>query len=565
MFFCKMYMAMFFFLSVAFFFLSLLFMDLNLELYLEFFLFSINSASIEFIIFLDWMALMFMAFVLFISFLVFNYSLEYMEGEKNMERFILLMVLFVFSMLMMISSVNLVSILLGWDGLGLVSYALVIFYQNVKSFSAGMLTALSNRVGDAALLVGIALFMTMGSWNFLFYLDFKNILVSFFIILAAMTKSAQIPFSSWLPAAMAAPTPVSSLVHSSTLVTAGVYLVIRSVEMCGILLNFLLFSSVFTMLMAGVCANFENDLKKIIALSTLSQLGMMMMILSLGEPLLAFFHLLTHALFKALLFMCAGAIIHNLAGGQDIRFMGGVVNLMPLTCICMNICNFALCGLPFLAGFYSKDMIAELLSMKVVGWLIYLTFYISIGMTTSYSLRLSYYIFYGDQNFSSLSYFTDKNNKQMNFSMLGLVFFVIFKGSILSWIFFSTPYFIILPPYMKYMAFICILSGAALGYELSTFKSFYLSGTQRIYQIVFFFSSMWNMPVLSTFGVNNYFLSMGKQYFKNLDQGWFEYYGAKGLAYLLYSLSSKLQNLSSSPFKLFLLTIFFFFVSLWIF
>ena len=206
--------------------------------------------------------------------------------------------------------------------------------------------------------------------------DFEIILIGRLVILAAMTKRAQIPFSSWLPAAIAAPTPVSALVHSSSLVTAGVYLLIRF----NILLvnnwlgQFLLLISGLTIFMAGLGANFEFDLKKIIALSTLSQLGLIIRILAIGFYKLAFFHLLTHALFKALLFICAGAIIHNINNTQDIRLIGGLRIHIPLTSSCLNIANLALCGMPFLAGFYSKDIILEVVSLSSIN--IFSFFYI---------------------------------------------------------------------------------------------------------------------------------------------------------------------------------------------
>jgi len=219
-----------------------------------------------------------------------------------------------------------------------------------------------------------------------------------FIVFAAITKRAQIPFSSWLPAAMAAPTPVSALVHSSTLVTAGVYLLIR--------FNILLVESIFgrvllliagfTIFMSGLAANFEFDLKKIIALSTLSQLGLIIMILSIGFYKLAFFHLLTHALFKALLFICAGSVIHSIKNSQDIRDMGGLVNCMPFRIICLHCANLALCGMPFLAGFYSKDLILELVLVSSVNYLIFFLYFFSTGLTVCYSLRLSYYRISGD-------------------------------------------------------------------------------------------------------------------------------------------------------------------------
>nr|QZL38955.1 NADH dehydrogenase subunit 5 [Lixus subtilis] len=550
--------------SIWFFILSLYFLYIDLEIFLELKFLSLNSCLIEMVLYFDWVSLIFMSFVLFISSMIIKYSSEYMMGDKNLKRFVMLMTLFVVSMMMMILSPNLISILLGWDGLGLVSYVLVIYYQNEKSFNAGMLTALSNRVGDAALLMSIAWMMNFGSWNFIFYLEnfqsnFNFIMITLFVVLASVTKSAQIPFSSWLPAAMAAPTPVSSLVHSSTLVTAGVYLLFRfSSSFSNELLSILLFSSLFTMFMAGLAANFEYDLKKIIALSTLSQLGMMISILCLGDKSLAFFHLLVHALFKALLFMCAGAVIHNFSNCQDIRYMGGLVNFMPLTCACLNISNFALCGIPFLSGFYSKDLVVEFMSMNYIGIFIYFIFYFSVGLTVSYSIRLSYYIFFGSFNYTSLNYFNDDNNKIMLKGMLGLVFLVIIKGSILSWLLFSTPYFIILPFYMKMMTLIMIFIGGILGYELSCMKYFYELKSLKSLSLSTFLVSMWNLPILSTYGVNLYFLYVGKIYYKMFDQGWIEFYGSKKLNQTLNYSSQFLQLLSRNHLKFYFLIIFLF-------
>nr|YP_009692274.1 NADH dehydrogenase subunit 5 [Anthonomus rectirostris]QEH58479.1 NADH dehydrogenase subunit 5 [Anthonomus rectirostris] len=543
--------------SLLFFLLSGILLNSGYEYFLEFNALSLNSASFSFIMLFDWLSFLFGSYVLFISSMILKYTKEYMLGDSHLNRFIFLMLLFIFSMLMMIFSPNLVSILLGWDGLGLVSYALVIYYQNIKSFNAGMLTALSNRIGDAALLMGIAWMMSLGGWN-LFTLKFytESSLVMFiycFIILAAITKSAQIPFSSWLPAAMAAPTPVSALVHSSTLVTAGVYLLIRSSEgFSSMMMMILLYGALLTMFMAGVGANLEFDLKKIIALSTLSQLGMMITILCLGGSKLAFFHLLIHALFKALLFMCAGAIIHNLNSTQDIRSMGGVSYFMPLTCVCMNISNFALCGIPFLSGFYSKDLIAEFLSMEMPGIFIYTLFFMSIGLTVSYSMRLSYYLFWSDLNFTSLMSFSDNNTKIMLKGMMGLVLLVVIKGSILSWILFETPYFLILPSLMKLLTILMIFLGSILGYEFSQMKFYYQSKVMRHISGSSFCANMWNLPILSTYGLNHYFLILSKSYFKTLDSGWLEYYGSKHMFYNLKFFSQLAQIFSKNHLKIFL-------------
>jgi len=242
-----------------------------------------------------------------------------------------------------------------------VSYCLVIYYQNSRSFSAGIITGLSNRIGDVCLLIRIAYLFGYGSWN-LYSIEGVGEGVCFLVVCARITKRAQMPFSAWLPAAMAAPTPVSALVHSSTLVTAGVYLLIRFHHVYERLVRlnvFLFVISRLTIFIAGIGACYEMDFKKVVALSTLSQLGVIIMILRLGNVYLAYFHLLTHALFKALLFMCAGKIIHIGGGNQDIRLLGGLGGLGSLTGVRFLRANLALCGFPFIAGFYSKDMILE--------------------------------------------------------------------------------------------------------------------------------------------------------------------------------------------------------------
>nr|QIV24725.1 NADH dehydrogenase subunit 5 [Howea angulata] len=553
---CKIYFGLFLSLSLIMFFFSVYFLILDFSVIIEFNLLSLNSSSFFMSILFDWMSLIFMSFVLFISSMVIFYSEDYMHGDLNLNRFILLVVMFVLSMVLLIISPNLISILLGWDGLGLVSYCLVIYYQNIKSFNAGMLTALSNRIGDVALLMSIAWMLNYGSWDYIYYLEFmKNdfimTLISYLVVLAALTKSAQIPFSSWLPAAMAAPTPVSSLVHSSTLVTAGVYLLIRfNFSFSENLMYFLLFISSLTMFMSGLGANFEFDLKKIIALSTLSQLGLMMSILAMGSYNLAFFHLLTHALFKALLFMCAGHMIHNLGSCQDIRYMGGMIKCMPLTCTFFNICNFSLCGLPFLSGFYSKDLIVEVMSMNFLNVFIYLIFYISIGLTVCYSFRLMYYSMSGDFNFLSLNSLSEESYFMLK-GMSGLIFFVVFSGSMLTWLIFPTPYFICLPLLFKLMALLMIIFGMWLGYQMSKFKLNYSLMSLNNLTLSTFLALMWNMPVISTLGINYYPIFMGNVYTKIFDQGWFEYYGGQNLSKSLSLYAKFFQLLSNNHLKIY--------------
>nr|QHR79507.1 NADH dehydrogenase subunit 5 [Gynanisa maja] len=521
--------------SMINFFLMIYFIMNDLIYFFEWEIITLNSVSLVMSILLDWMSLLFMMFVCLISSMVIYYSKSYMQSELNLDRFVILVLLFVFSMILLIISPNMISILLGWDGLGLISYCLVIYYQNLKSYNSGMLTALTNRIGDVFILMVISWMLNYGSWNYIFYLDYMMNdmvmqIVGIMIILAAMTKSAQIPFSSWLPAAMAAPTPVSALVHSSTLVTAGVYLLIRFniLLMNMFFVKILLLLSVLTMFMAGISANYEFDLKKIIALSTLSQLGLMMSILSMGLPDLAFFHLLTHAMFKALLFMCAGVIIHMMNDKQDIRWMGGITLYIPMTSLCLNISNLALCGIPFLAGFYSKDLILEMISMNNMNLLMFFLYYISTGLTMFYSIRLVFYIMIMDFNLITIYNLYDEDFIMLK-SMLALLFMSVVSGSFLSWMIFSYPYMIYLPFNMKMMVIYVIVMGGILGFMISNMNISSINKHLMTYKMSSFLCLMWFMPNLSTYGMIYYFLNLGQKLMKNVDFGWSEIYSGQGI------------------------------------
>jgi len=491
--------------------------------------------------------------------LVIYYRKEYIIEDYNINRFIILVLMFVLSIILLIIRPNLIRILLGWDGLGLVSYCLVIYFQNVKSFNAGMLTALSNRIGDVALLLAIAWIINYGSWNYIFYLeiikrDFEIILIGGLIVLAAITKRAQIPFSSWLPAAIAAPTPVSALVHSSTLVTAGVYLLIRF----NILLEntylgqFLLLISGLTMFMAGLGANFEFDLKKIIALSTLSQLGLIIRILSIGFYKLAFFHLLTHALFKALLFICAGAVIHNIKNNQDIRIIGGLVNQIPLTSACINLANLALCGIPFLAGFYSKDLILEIVILSNINIFRFFLYFFSTGLTVCYSFRLVYYSLTGEFNRTSLHPINDEGKVILR-GIIGLLIIAIIGGRILSWLIFPTPDIICLPFNLKILTLLVCIIGGLMGYIISNISLKFFNKSLNYYNISYFSGSIWNIPILSTLGIIYFPLIIGKRVYDNIDQGWSEQLGAQYI-YIVFIRGALInQMLQNNNLKIYLL------------
>jgi len=538
---------------------SIFILILDIRYFIEWQIVRVNSCSVVITLILDWISLIFIRFVTLIASIVLMYSGGYIAGDFNINRFIYLVLIFVISMTFLIISPNIISILLGWDGLGLVSYVLVIYYQNEKSANAGILTALSNRIGDVAILLVIALLSSRGGWNFYFYTDlFNNLegsgLIGILVVLAAITKRAQIPFSAWLPAAIAAPTPVSALVHSSTLVTAGVYLLVRfrsAIEGSLTQIVFLLISTL-TIFIAGLGANFEYDLKKIIALSTLSQLGVIIRVLSFGYPDLAFFHLLSHALFKALLFICAGAVIHNIKDYQDIRIIGSLVLQIPLTTFCINLANLALCGSPFLAGFYSKDLILEIIFINDINFLIFMLYFLATGLTVCYTFRLIYYTLRGNFNLHRLYSVRDEVYVITN-PILVLGIGAVFGGAFLSWLIFPTPEIICIRFIFKTLALRVSIIGGSIGYILNFIIVNYKLRCLSLYKYVNFMGRIWYMPFISSYPTSHIRLLIGNFYLKVADFGWSEYYGGQGIYQIAMKNSNYLQVVQDNRFKVYIL------------
>uniref|UniRef100_UPI00403B10BB NADH dehydrogenase subunit 5 n=1 Tax=Mycetophylax simplex TaxID=341688 RepID=UPI00403B10BB len=476
-----------FYMFMVLIFMSMIFFYMDYLVILEWMIFSFNSMNMEFIILLDWISLLFMSFIFLISSMIMLYSMVYMSGEKFLNRFNYLMLLFIFSMIFMVISPNILSILFGWDGLGVVSYCLVMYYQTYTSYNSAMVTILCNRIGDVGILMSISMMMFMGGWNLV--LCSSDMFLMFMMLVAAITKSAQIPFSLWLPMAMAAPTPVSALVHSSTLVTAGVYLMIRFNKFLleSGLSFLLLILSVITMLMAGLMANFEYDYKKIIALSTLSQLGFMMMILSMGHSVMAFYHLLIHAIFKSMLFMGAGVIIHSMKNTQDIRLLGNLNEIMPFTMMSLFISKMALSGVPFMSGFYSKDLIMELVYFSSFNVFMLILIIMSLFFTVSYSVRMFYYLFFNN-SVKFYSYMNFMENNLMNLSMMMMMMMSVILGSVMNWFFFFDYYVIYLSVEIKMMTLGCCI----LGLVMSMFMMM-MSKILKFYYLLNFFSTMFFM------------------------------------------------------------------------
>nr|YP_010545523.1 NADH dehydrogenase subunit 5 [Parasteatoda cingulata]UYG23920.1 NADH dehydrogenase subunit 5 [Parasteatoda cingulata] len=460
---------------------------------------------------IDWLSSLFLATVLFISAMIIKFSHSYISSLQH-NLFINLMLMFILSMSLLIMSDNIIFILLGWDGLGLSSYILVVYYQNASSSASGSITILSNRVGDIMILMSIATMFYMINWNFSMNEKF-NLIIMVMLMIAAMSKSAQFPFSAWLPAAMSAPTPISALVHSSTLVTAGVYLLIRIMNfnhpMCS---YFLMLISSFTAIYASMAAMWEQDMKKIIALSTLSQMAMMMYAISLNAINVAYFHLISHALFKSMMFLCAGILIHNFMY-QDMRHMGSMINNSPTIISMLGISNMSLMGIPFMSGFFSKDSIIEKMILSNFSMIISFIMILSISMTSLYSFRLinitSKFVM------KSKTDMTIMPNNIMENSTIKMAMFSMMFGSMYMWIYSPNQLFII-PNYMKMLILISLLMGILLSMSFSFKNNMY----QKLGQpaISLWFTHM--MSSNSLFNMNKYM----KQSHNN-DKLWQESYG----------------------------------------
>lgn len=356
---------------------------------LEIELFLVSNIPFTLALIIDKIRLRFRIIVTLISGCVFSFSTKYIEEDEFYWRFLWILLRFVISINFLIFGGSLFFLLLGWDGLGITSFALIIYYQRKDSYRAGFQTLIVNRLGDVIIVSRRFFYVIAGQFSF-FTVPSRIIILIFILRLARLTKRAQFPFRSWLPAAMAAPTPVRALVHSSTLVTAGIYIIIRfrvSLPLSSDACSVLLFCGSITCLLGGTAAIFENDLKKIVALSTLSQLGVMVFCLGLGLPLLSLFHLYAHALFKALLFIAVGRILISRFGNQDIRILGRVGMRMPLCLVIFNIRRLCLVGAPFISAFFSKHLILEKILMSNINLFRIILICVATMITAIYVIR----------------------------------------------------------------------------------------------------------------------------------------------------------------------------------
>nr|AAP74599.1 NADH dehydrogenase subunit 5 [Ruditapes philippinarum] len=489
---------------------------------------------------LDWVACMFVLSVLFISGCVSIFSGFYLSHENFLKRFFFLVQLFVLSMILLILFPNYLGLMVGWDGLGVVSFLLVVYYLSSNSLSAGMITALSNRIGDVCFLLVIGLMSSMLSYSMWGVLLMSGFFMGFLMMLGSMTKSAQVPFSAWLPEAMAAPTPVSTLVHSSTLVTAGVYVVIRFSEYLGELEKYLLMVfSMVTMFLAGSSACAEVDMKKVVALSTLSQVGMMMFVISVGANTIAFFHLLVHAFFKALMFMCVGGVIFYSGSCQDARLLGGAWFKLPLTSVLFLFSNLSLMGFPFFSGFYSKELIVGVCLSSNCGFLSFILLVVCLALTACYSIR-SIGLVFQDMGLSSLSFYSMENSYYLLSLLLmmnGAVMMSIVMQSLIKE-FLAVSFIKGSLFYSLLIMVVVFLFNLVLFFTVSM-KTMFLGFSKE------FFSSMWFLSLISGNLISVGVLTTISKYINYVEMGWIRtYLWQSGVKNMFMGMSNKVLKIN---------------------
>nr|QNR58511.1 NADH dehydrogenase subunit 5 [Diaporthe longicolla] len=521
--------------------------------------------------------------VLIISSLVHIYSIGYMSGDPHQQRFFSYLSLFTFMMIVLVTGNNYLLMFVGWEGVGVCSYLLVCFwFTRIAANQSSISALLTNRVGDCILTIGMfAILWTLGNLDYATVFSLapyinENVLtmIGICLVIGAMAKSSQVGLHVWLPMAMEGPTPVSALIHAATMVTAGVYLLMRSsplIEYSSTVLLICLWLGAITTVFSSLVGLFQQDIKKVIAYSTMSQLGMMVIAIGLSSYNIALFHLVNHAFYKALLFLGAGAVIHAVADNQDFRRYGGLISFLPLTYSVILIASLSLVAFPFMTGFYSKDFILESAfgQYHFSSIAVYVIATIGAIFTTLYSVKVLYLTFLTNPNGPITSYkHAHESDMFISLPLIILAIFSIFFGFITKDIFiglgssffvdnsiFINPIHEIMidtefavPTLFKILPFIFTVSFSILAIVLSEFLpeiviNFKLSKLGR--NIFGFFNQRFLVEMFYNNYITNLVLYLGGQTTKVLDKGSVELIGPFGLEKALINFSKSLTKLST--------------------